>query len=80
MDLRTAIIEQWKERFSGAKQPYADDKVEEVNKCKNTSDLLYHCILIDTIGKRIISEKMNYPNFSNFVDDFHRIDQCVPFQ
>lgn len=76
MDLRTAIIEQWHERFEHDKR-YANNKIKKVNACKNTSDLLYHCMNIDAVGMQIISKKMNFPHLQVFIYIFRKIDQKV---
>lgn len=78
MDLRTAIIEQWCERFAHD-TGYAKEKIRKVKSCRTTSDLLYHCMNIDCNGLRLISEKLNYLEFEKFLWDFQKIDQSIPF-
>lgn len=76
MNLIQAIIEQWDERFS-YDQSYADGKIEKVNECETTSDLIYHCMNIDIDGRNIIAEKLQMTprDFAFFLSQFRALDQ-----
>jgi len=77
MRLREAIIEQWKERSFEIGESHAEEKIEEVEEYKNTSDLLCHCMSIDDDGLKVIAEKigMPYSDFSSFLQTFIALDQ-----
>lgn len=77
MMLRTAIIEQWEERFGEDNPSYSLDKIEEIKRCKNTSNLLYHCMNIDMQGHHMIAEKiqMSHRDFACFLSSFRALDQ-----
>lgn len=74
MNLRTTIIGTYEERFSHDKA-YLLEKLEKINECQSTSNLLYFCMNIDDEGLAIIGQLLYHENFKKFVFDFRDIDQ-----
>jgi len=74
MNLRNAIIETYTERF-GHDKPYLQGKLDKLDECNNTQDLLYFCMNIDSEGLEKIGQKLDFPNFDNFVFTFRNLDQ-----
>jgi len=78
MDLRTAIIETYTERF-GHDEHYLNGKLDKINECDTTQDLIYFSMNIDSEGLDIISKKIQFDEFKRFVFNFRSLDQNGDF-
>jgi len=74
MNFRQAIIETYTERF-GHDKPYLQGKLDKINECENTQDLLYFCMNVDSQGLDMIAEKIGFADLHKFVFDFRSLDQ-----
>jgi hypothetical protein len=78
MTLRQALIETYTERFSYDK-PYLNGKLNKIDECETTSDLIYFSMNLDTEGFEMMSKKLNLPGFRVFVFVFRTLDQGGSF-
>lgn len=74
MDLREAITEAYSERFAHDKS-YLNEKLEVIDSCENTEDLLYFCMNMDKKGFARVSEKLGFQGFEDFVWSYRSLSQ-----
>ena len=78
MNLRTAIIETYTERFEDDAS-YLNGKMNKIDKCETTQDLIYFCMNLDNIGFDMVSDKIDFNDFKRFIFNFRSLDQVGTF-
>ena len=76
MTLKEAIIQTYTDRFADDER-YIKQKIEKIDECQNTQDLIYFCRKnLDSEALKIVSNKLNFYNFGAFVRSFVEIDRA----